>query len=120
MSTSHWIRFNNYAQVYLKRVTPIRLAINHIENFLLDSISSIVSSTPIVCCAATLGPDKEVLWIVNILIWAILYTLYDLPRPILAFSTSHVTNVEELTYSRLQIEENCTRYVSRVVTLGTR
>lgn len=62
----------------------------------MDCLPSLIPITPVVASANATLPDIEVFRIIDILVWARLYTVYD---------------------TWLEIYENGSGYVSRIVTL---
>lgn len=89
-------RFDAHTLSYLKAVTSVGLAVNHIQNFVRNGAAHVVSGSPIVSCTGTLFVHIEVLWVVDILIRTALNAVDD---------------------SWLEVEEDCARNVSRVVGL---
>lgn len=57
---------------HLERVTAIGLAVNHIKNFLLDFFALRIARCPIVSCAAALGVNEEVFWVVDVSVRSVL------------------------------------------------
>ena len=85
---------------YLEGVATVDFAIDHVKYLLLHTITSGISSTPIVCSAATIFADEEVLWVVDVLVRTTLYALYNL----LAIPISFFYRLRlEQSYPRLEV-----------------
>jgi hypothetical protein len=65
---SHHIQFPKLRQLYLQRVTSVRFSVDHIEDLLLDNLTSRITSTPVVSGTNALLSDKEILWVVNVFV----------------------------------------------------
>jgi hypothetical protein len=63
---------------YLKGVTAVCFAINHLHDFLVNCLSCLISITPVICCTYSVLSNEKVFRVVNILIRAGLDAIEDL------------------------------------------
>jgi hypothetical protein len=63
---------------HLKRVTTVRLSVDHLHDLFMHRLSRLVSIAPIVASPHATLADVEILGIVNVSIWARLYSVNHL------------------------------------------
>ena len=96
MSSAYAATYNIVKDAYFEAVTPICLAINHIQNLLLDLAAHRIPRCPIVSRSTSFLVGKHILGIVDILVRARENAVYD---------------------TRFEIEKDCAGDVARVVGL---
>ena len=86
----------------------------------MHQFSSLVSITPVVRSTNTILSDKEVLWIIDVLVRALLDTIDDLKdQPVSQLIRGHFNTKipASTTYTRFEIDEDSSGNVSGIVGL---
>jgi hypothetical protein len=64
---------------HLQRVTPLRFAVDHFHDVLVQLLSRRVSLCPVVSRTTAVLGHEDVLWVIEIREWGRQYIVYDLP-----------------------------------------
>ncbi len=106
-----------YRFQYLETIAAIRFPINHIEHFLLYRLPSRIPRSPIIASTNTLLADEKVLRIVDVLVGSRLYAIDDLSPCSISPNPHEARSTGPNAYPRLEVKQNSSWYVSRIVTL---
>ena len=99
---------------YLERVATVNFAIDHVKDLFLYAVASGVSSSPVICGAAAIFADEEVLGVVDVLVRAALDALYHLN---IAQSAHGGCSRFDISNSWLKVDQDCSWDVTRIITL---